>query len=482
MPSLYLPSMQRQLALTPPEYPIYYPLDATNLPPIQDGYYYDIGGQGLPNDIFDASALRKLARHNKYPTRKESLYDRPQQHHYAAPTRRENPFGPIGPPMLPRLRIPETTIRGRPTIPMASSIQINTMPPPVASAPRLHHQEPPKEEKASGGVALHLDYEMEHMVDFVAEVARGMYELSGRLNLADIDLSQSVRPGTTVSTSFRTFVSQILSATRLPSSTILCALNYLAARMTMLSERGFSPSSSTKLYYMLTAALMIASKFLDDNTFQNRSWSDVSHIAVAELNKHEMEWLMDIGWNLHVDTRKHAGLTSWIAKWDAYKAVKEDELSLEQLRLADTGRAHYHAPASASRHYSPQTPAFTPYPDSAYALSTRDTPVWQPWAPQSRDLSPPSANQSGPATPDWYARSGGGYGHAPSAWSAGPAPLPPLPSIRSTDQSPSYYSSYTQQYSYNSWGHAAGCGCGYCALQHDRYGMAHSYGVQPVMG
>src|SRR5699024_8529153 len=96
---------------------------------------------------------------------------------------------------------------------------------------------PHKEEKPTGGVAAHLDYEMDQMSDFVAEMAQGMYALySTKINLSDIDFARSVCPGTSVTPQFRKYVYQILSSTRLPSSTILLGLFYLASRMRMLSS------------------------------------------------------------------------------------------------------------------------------------------------------------------------------------------------------------------------------------------------------
>ncbi|KAL8639411.1 MAG: hypothetical protein Q9228_003556 [Teloschistes exilis] len=179
---------------------------------------------------------------------------------------------------------------------------------PVLPAEDVHHQHsiksrqlplgadlptpPEKEEIATGGVAAHLDYEMEQMTEFVVEMAQGMYDLyESRICLADIDLIRSVNPKASVAPAFRTYVLQILSSTRLPSSTILLGLHYLATRMSLLSSKGRYPTDRRQIYIMLTTALLLGSKFLDDNTFQNRSWSEVSNIPVKELNEMELDWL-----------------------------------------------------------------------------------------------------------------------------------------------------------------------------------------------
>ena len=391
------------------------------------------------------------------------------EHSHPAPnytsihSRRENVYGNIAPPVLPPIRIPESENR---TI--------------HQSLPATHviAQVPPKEEKVAGGVAAHLDYEMEHMIDFVAEMAQGMYDLfHSRFCLADIDMSRSVQSNSTVAPSFRKYVLQILTSTRLPSSTILLGLHYLSTRMTMLSTRGVFSSSNGHLYHMLTTALMLASKFLDDNTFQNRSWSEVSHIKVADLNHHEMEWLSDIKWDLHIDPTDPHGFAGWLKKWDMRKTT----LSIQALQLSTPDPIMH---MQQNHKYMPPTPVYTPsYSEPAFnfGLGDRTSPNWQ-WPPL-RTLSPPSAAHSGPATPDWYGKHGN-MGYAQNGMSYSARPLPPLNVVTSsTNQSP-FYSSFPQQYTPTNWaGHGLGCACGYCSPHHDRYVMAHGYGqAQPVAG
>jgi hypothetical protein len=120
----------------------------------------------------------------------------------------------------------------------------------------------------SGGVCAVLDYQIDQMTDYVAEMAQRI-----------------VLPTNPVSPAFRKFVSGLLSSTRLPSTTILLGMNYLARRTNMMNAAGQNPALSKSpdaaLWRMLTIGLLLGSKFLDDNTFQNRSWSEVSGIPVA---------------------------------------------------------------------------------------------------------------------------------------------------------------------------------------------------------
>ncbi|TDZ20903.1 Meiotically up-regulated gene 80 protein [Colletotrichum orbiculare MAFF 240422] len=159
-----------------------------------------------------------------------------------------------------------------------------------------------------GGVCAVLDYEVDQMAEFVAEMAvRVVMPLSS----------------TPVTSSFRKFVSQILSSTRLPKSTILLGMNYLAKRVNTLKQN--NPAYTVpegQVWRMLTVSLLLGSKFLDDNTFQNRSWSEVSGIAVAELNSLEHEWLEQSGWRLYVNLDFSEDYKAWLNSWDEWLALK----------------------------------------------------------------------------------------------------------------------------------------------------------------
>lgn len=176
-----------------------------------------------------------------------------------------------------------------------------------------------KEEKATGGVSAKLDYDMERMTDFVAEAAQGMYALHlSPICLADIDICRSIPSTVPVQPPFRKWVLQVLSATRLPSATILLSLNYLTVRLRDHPPRS-SSSSENQIYRLLAVALILGSKFLDDNTFINRSWSDVSGIRVSELNELEMEWLSAIDYDLHCDPNDPNGFSTWHSAWKEYE-------------------------------------------------------------------------------------------------------------------------------------------------------------------
>ncbi|KAK6366484.1 hypothetical protein LTS17_010569 [Exophiala oligosperma] len=237
-----------------------------------------------------------------------------------------------------------------------------------------------REEKPTGGVAQHLDYDMDLMSNFVAEMSQKL-----------------VTPESSPSSQFRKYVSQILSSTRLPSSTIMLGLFYLASRMGQLNERGQSTSSSGTVYRMLTTCLLLGSKFLDDNTFQNRSWAEVSSIPVQELNMMEIQWLTDFNWEIHgMMYDKEEGFFMWVEHWHAYeeKAQLAKAKELQKLAPIETNIRR-----SRSLHSQPLMSPEGPIPPQYQQGSQYDTRWVQPYI---SEYSPPSAPHSGPATPDYY--------------------------------------------------------------------------------
>lgn len=367
--------------------------------------------------------------------------------------------------------------------PIRSNVQLppmeNAIPPRYRRQEAVSRPENRKEEKATGGVAAHLDYEMEQMSDFVAEMAQGMYDLYiTKINLADIDLARSVHPGSTVSPQFRKYVLQILSSTRLPSSTILLGLFYLATRMRTLSSASVYTTGNGQVSRWLTVALLLGSKFLDDNTFQNKSWAEVSSIPVAELNSLEIDWLFALDWKIHNRIYdKHDGLASWIGHWETWRAkaaARVQESSRRPLAPIDTNTTR--SSLISKPMMSPEGPIPPQYQRTSQFESS--------WLnPAASEYSPPSAPHSGPTTPDYYAV--GPWAYPPPPYSRTWIPPPPYlqPSAPSS-QPPSYHQTpYALPFAQSVWtGHGSSCGCMYCAKHLENYMCTNAFGsMQPIV-
>ena len=481
MPSFYPTTLPRQMPLTPPEHYGVYPTGMPTATPSSTMAYY---GKGVDNGVGvsgkESHGFSKhfgqlsafSTHHNGYP---KDLDRHSISSSAIAPHLRDGTYGHVAAASLPPMRVSEASLGDDQSFYQACS----------------RAQAPAKEEKSVGGVATHLDYEMEQMVDFVSEMAQGMYELyKSRICLADIDIIRSVQSNCPVSSAFRKYVSQVLSSTRLPSSTILLALHYMATRMGIMSAGGIYVSTSSHVYHMLTTALLLGSKFLDDNTFQNRSWSEVSNISVNDLNTLEMEWLQAIKWNLHFDPNDSSGFAAWILQWNRWQ-TKKVAIAMDSLKLTPLD-ANIQRQRGTYKQLPP-TPIYTPsYSDMMGCGNSKDrsqtqwhTPRYDQWSPLGlmTDRSPPSAPETGPNTPEWYGRHGSiGYAKAPPVYSIRniPHPLHILPSLA---QPSPYYTPYPQQYTPTTWdGHGLGCGCGHCRSYQDSYSMSYAYGPQPVAG
>ncbi|KAI4132719.1 MAG: hypothetical protein LQ338_000549 [Usnochroma carphineum] len=482
--------MPRQLPLTPPEYyeaysdsnvgAVYQPSQCAGQPNPSTMY----GGYGL-----DQYSLAKQSAYTLAPlTRTASGKENERWMSgglRASANRMPCMMNSTNVPRLPPIKVPEQSSR--------ETRQVQSrpgFPAPPAS--------PIKEEKATGGVAAHLDYEMDTMADFVAELARGMYDLyESRICLADIDMLRSVYPkdsGAPGASAFRKYVGQILSSTRLPSSTILLGLFYLATRMKLLSSSGKYPSphqGGGQIYRMLTTALLLGSKFLDDNTFQNRSWSEVSNIPVSELNVLEIEWLLAIKWDLHVDPEDTQGFTYWRMYWQTWQS-RRFEKSLEALKLTPLDvnvrrlQTAPKTPYSALSVHSTENvrPGYSNPGFAGYNTSPWQTTPYDRWpSVQSKtEYSPPSAPGTGPTTPEWY-DSSVEYEYALSS----------QPSSASTMQSASQYSfpsfqqtaypTPCQPYISRKWnGHLVTCDCMSCIPSPYRHLVGSGYRLQSVFG
>lgn len=273
-------------------------------------------------------------------------------------------------------------------------------------------------------------------------------------------------PGSEPPKEFRKYVSQILSSTRLPSSTIMLGLFYLASRMKVVEDLDHDFSQSGMVYRMLTTCLLLGSKFLDDNTFQNKSWAEVSSIPVVELNLMELDWLQGFNWEIHQLMYKgDEDFFQWIDYWHAYekKAIAAKAKEMHKLAPIETK----FPPRFPTHHPIVMSPD-NPIPPQYQQGAQYDTQ----WARQYiSEYSPPSAPHSGPATPEYY----------PNQWSYAPTPSY---SRQGYNYNPGYqhtptYPSFGYQ---QSWAHGTNCSCGACGKHNDYYFNHGGYPMQTVVG
>jgi hypothetical protein len=444
--------------------PQFYPIGYPAFPP-----RYHQSGSEFIEQFSQSMCYGKPNAMNLHPSSAHPMH--PRDVHAMGQQQMYGPMANALPPIRSNVQLP----------PMDSAIPQQYRRQDIAPMKQQHQEQPRKEEKATGGVAAHLDYEMDRMSDFVAEMTQGMYDLyNTRITLSDIDFARSISPGSSVPPQFRKYVYQILSSTRLPSSTILLGLFYLSSRMRMLSSQRVFQSSSGQIYRMLTVALLLGSKFLDDNTFQNKSWAEVSNIPVAELNKLELEWLFAFDWKIHDRIyEQQDGFASWRRHWDTWSAkanVRAHE-SRQTLSPLDTNVVRQQVTSKPLM--SPEGPIPPQY--------QRGTHVESSWLnPAASEYSPPSAPHSGPNTPDYYSVGPWAYSNPPPPYSRAWMPPPPQYILQSAPRSqpPSYHHTpaYGLPFAQSVWtGHGSSCACMYCAKHLEHYMCNSAFpALQPI--
>ncbi|KAH8101407.1 cyclin-domain-containing protein [Cristinia sonorae] len=202
-----------------------------------------------------------------------------------------------------------------------------------------------------------------------------------------------------VSPSFTRFMQKVLETTQVSQSVIVLSLHYIY-RLKM--RNGFTNGQAGSEYRVAIGALVLANKFVDDNTYTNKTWSEVSGIELAELNRMEREFLLGIDFDLYVDKPTYE---SWLNLLKGLVMAKEKDsrqwrqsrsnarlpprsrlVSVHPTRLSATHRPVAHrarstSPSRTAVSYSFSTPPVQP------------TPIYPPY--RSQESSYPTPPRSG---------------------------------------------------------------------------------------
>ena len=111
-------------------------------------------------------------------------------------------------------------------------------------------------------------------------------------------------PGTEPSPAFRRFAHQVLAQTLVSPTAFMLSLMYSlrVLHLAIQTRSGkpcldpeaaeiFAQPPSAAPFKLFTLGLMIANKHLDDNTFLNKTWNEVTGISLSELNRAERWYL-----------------------------------------------------------------------------------------------------------------------------------------------------------------------------------------------
>ena len=185
---------------------------------------------------------------------------------------------------------------------------------------------------------------------------------------------------------FQKWVTTMLATTQVRPNVILLALLFIYRLKKQNPQVKGKPGSE---YRLLTVALMLGNKFLDDNTYTNKTWADVSGIAVNEIHVMEVEFLSNMRYTLYTSDKEWARWSQKLGRfYDYFNRASRAPMELRQpLPLLSPPGSQQSSPLF--RAYEPSTLSAGA---SAYLSSASSLPP-MPRMPEV-DLRPTSRKRS----------------------------------------------------------------------------------------
>ncbi|KAL1883396.1 hypothetical protein VTK73DRAFT_8963 [Phialemonium thermophilum] len=121
----------------------------------------------------------------------------------------------------------------------------------------------------------------------------------------------------------RTFIQETLRRSRTSYSTLQVALYYLVLIKPYVPNHDFTMEQQNDGHAvralqcgrrMFLAALILASKYLQDRNYSARAWSKISGLNTQEINQNEMAFVTAIGWKLHITDEIYNRWTDCVMK------------------------------------------------------------------------------------------------------------------------------------------------------------------------
>lgn len=118
---------------------------------------------------------------------------------------------------------------------------------------------------------------------------------------------------TTPTKAFNQFIMSVIKHTQLPPTAVSLALYYIL-RLKKLSSKPIVGNANSE-YRVFSIALMLANKFLDDNTYTNKTWAEVTHLPLKEISAMEVEFLANLRYSLYVNADDWAAWQRRLRVW-----------------------------------------------------------------------------------------------------------------------------------------------------------------------
>jgi hypothetical protein len=158
---------------------------------------------------------------------------------------------------------------------------------------------------------------VDNLVDTASQIVETIWPLSAAASRSDAATgSKGVLP-------LRIFIQETLRRSRTSYSTLQVALYYLIKVKPHVPTHDFTkeqPRDQSLLRAMqcgrrmFLAALILASKYLQDRNYSARAWSKISGLNTLEINQNELMFLKAVGWRLHIDEATFQRWTDLVLK------------------------------------------------------------------------------------------------------------------------------------------------------------------------
>ncbi|KAI1379840.1 hypothetical protein F4677DRAFT_452900 [Hypoxylon crocopeplum] len=142
---------------------------------------------------------------------------------------------------------------------------------------------------------------VDSLVDSSTQIVEAIWPLSSVFHRHELG-HKAVLP-------LRTFIQETLRRSRTSYSTLQVALYYLVLIKPHVPNHDFTMEQPDDIHAnrvlqcgrrMFLAALILASKYLQDRNYSARAWSKISGLATQEINQNEMAFLIAVQWKLHI--------------------------------------------------------------------------------------------------------------------------------------------------------------------------------------
>ncbi|GAO18330.1 hypothetical protein UVI_02032820 [Ustilaginoidea virens] len=142
---------------------------------------------------------------------------------------------------------------------------------------------------------------VDSLVDSSTQIVEAIWPLSSAVCRNELG-SKAVLP-------LRTFIQETLRRSRTSYSTLQVALYYLILIKPHVPKHNFTTEQPEDRHgdralqcgrRMFLAALILASKYLQDRNYSARAWSKISGLNTQEVNQNEIAFLLAVNWKLHI--------------------------------------------------------------------------------------------------------------------------------------------------------------------------------------